>query len=176
MNQVLRFPLWYYGGPYQRVSNPDSDLPHRDPSVPISPDFRARTEFEGNLQGERLLAPFHDSNSVEDILTELSIATEYPHSWSDEERFVYPTIQGSLAQAVLRLETKLKHEPGRVRASGFTLALNHIHQAAALFAGRNYESARAALQKAHDLIEQCNRATRRKVSFVVGPDGVARKV
>ena len=176
MNQRYRFPEWYYGGPYLRAQDPDADLPRRNPAVPISPDWQANTEFDGMIEGEKLVAPFHDANTVEEILAGLYHAGTYPDYWDDDQRYVYPTIQGLLARIVLRLETKIRHKPGRVRTNWFTLALEEVRLASAIFAKGNYDSGRGHIQKAHDLVEQGNRASRRKLSFVVGVDGVAKKL
>jgi hypothetical protein len=176
MKQNLRFPDWYYGGPYLRVGNPDADLPRRDPAVPISPERQARTEFDGAIEGERLIAPFRDANTVECVLGALLQASDYPDTWDDESRYVYPTIQGCLAEIDLRLETKLRNKIGRSRAGWLTLALDRVRKAMQLFATRDCESAKQMVRLAYDLVSSGNKVGRRKVSFVVGPDGTAEKV
>jgi len=176
MKSTLRFPDWYYGGPYLRVPHPDSDLPRRDPKRPVTPAEQTRVEVSGGFGGERLVAPFRDANSIEEIVTELVLASDYPRSWDDDERFQYPTIQGLLARLVLRLETKIRHTSGQVRANWFTLALADIRRSADLFAAGAYDQAQEHVRKAQSLVEEGNRVTRRKVSFLVGPDGSTSKV
>jgi hypothetical protein len=175
MTPVLRFPEWYYGGPYVRIANPDSDLPRRDPTHPVTAEAQADVEFEGTFDGERYVAPFRDANGVDNMIGGLLLASGYPDTWNDEERFRYPTIQGTLARVALRLATKVANNPGRIRANWFTLALTDVRRAAELFASGEYGEAQAHARKAQALIEQGNRAARRKVSFVVGPDGTTSK-
>jgi hypothetical protein len=167
----LRFDDWYYGGPFLRVENPDTDFPRRDPLTPISSEWRTRTELDGQIQGERFVAPFNDANSVDDILGGLLFAAEYPDGWDDDERHRFPTIQGILAETTLRLETKLRHKTSAERGAAFTSALELLRSAARLFAAGQYELAQEEVWKAHAAIETGNRSKRRKTSFVADSEG-----
>lgn len=176
MSNPLRFPDWYYGGPFLRVDNPDRDLPRRDTSAPISEAMRAQVEFDGMRDGERLIAPFNDANGIDEMLAPLELIADYPDKWSDDQRWVYPTVQAEIAWVKLRLETKLAHRPGRTRSNWFREALVRVDRLSSLVADGNYREASELALAARDLISQGNRASRRKVSFVVGPDGKARKL
>jgi hypothetical protein len=176
MTQRLNFPEWYYGGPYLRVQDPDRDLPRRDPSAPVSPEWQTAIEFNGMVAGERFVAPFRDANTIDDILGDLLLAETYPMGWDENERHYFPTIQGAVAELVLRLETKLRSNRSRVRANWFNLALDQIREAGRLFAAARYSEAGVALREAESLIRQGNRANRRKASFSVGPDGTVRRI
>lgn len=77
MARKLRFPDWLYGGPYLRVSDPENDLPRRDPRVPISFEMRESTELNGVVEGERYVAPFRDGNTLEEILGCIDLAQGY---------------------------------------------------------------------------------------------------
>jgi hypothetical protein len=167
----LRFDEWWYGGPYLRVANPDIDLPRRDPTAPISDAFLTATELDGMVNGERFVAPFHDANSVDEILAGLLVSAEYPDGWDESERYFYPTIQGSLAEITLRLETKLRRKPGKARATCFSAALDAVRSAVLLFAAGNYSAGQDQLWLAHNILEAGNRSRRRRASFIVAPDG-----
>ena len=175
MTDRPRFPLWYYGGPFLRIQDPDADLPRRKSST-VPRETLERIEFTGVVNGERLVAPFHDSNSLDEMLGALFLAAGYPESWHEDERYVFPTIQGSLAEVVLRIKTKLARNPGQIRANWFALALEHVREASKLFAARDYAGARERVWQAHDSLQQGNKASRRKATFVVDPSGTAKKV
>jgi len=167
----LRFDTWWYGGPYLRVDHPDADLPRRDSSIAISDASLANTELDGIVNGERFVAPFNDANSVDEILGALSFSAEYPDGWDDDERYFYPTIQGTLTEIALRLETKLHRNPGKERATCFTSVLESVRLAMPLFASGGYQAGQDLLWAAHDLLLTGNRRERRKASFIAGPDG-----
>jgi hypothetical protein len=167
---ALRFDEWYYGGPYLRVENPDADLPRRNPSVPLSANFVERTEFDGQIRGERLVAPFHDGNTAGEILGELSFAGDYPNGWDDEERYVYPTIQGMLAIIALRIETKLRRKPGKARADQFALALEHVRSGATLFTAGSYDAAQDQLRIAYDVVQSAKPKKKRVPILLGGTD------
>lgn len=171
----LRFPDWYYGGPFLPVGSPDSDLPVRDAATPIAPSTQARVETDGTQDGERVVAPFGDTNSVDLIVSELDRAAEYPEGWGEDETKRYPTIQGLLARARLRIETKLRRRAGKVRANWFGHALEHTLRAAELFAASGYAEGQRHSVEARDLMAQGNRASRRATTFIVAADGTTTK-
>jgi hypothetical protein len=168
---TLRFDDWYYGGPYLPVGNPDTDLPRRDSSIPVTEDCRARIEFDGKIGGERFIAPFHDENSVGEIHGTLLVAASYPNGWSEDERYRFPTIQGLLAEAALRIETKLRRKPTRRRAAAFRAALELVRSAAARFATGEYEAAQRDVWQAHTVMEREKGGKRRKTAFIVDTEG-----
>ena len=155
----LTFPEWYYGGPFARVSNPDADLPRRlEPKV--SDAQRQRTEQHGMFQGERIVAPFHDGNTAEDLLGELSVAMAYPNGWDEDERYFYPTIQGLLA--IIR--DRLVEKSGRLRgpkAAWLAEAIPCVNTAADAYARSNYEAGSAALRQVEELVGGAGRAGKR---------------
>lgn len=166
----LRFPEWFYGGPYLRVDDPDRDLPRRDGAIPIDAQQRARVEFDGIIEGERIVAPFNDANGMTEILSCLVFLGDYP-DWQEERRWQYPTVQGLLAETVLRLETKLARNPGKLRTVWFSEGIIRLGSVGQLFATGRYEEATAIVRTVHDNVEQGNRTSRRKTRFVVGPSG-----
>ncbi len=177
MTAALRFEAWLYGGPFLRVANPDTDLPIRDPNVALSREHRELTERADSTGPERIVPPFGDANSAGDILSELSLARNYPALWNEEERYTYPTIQGLLALVVLRLETKVVVGTGnRIRNAWFSRALEQVKAAQLAFAAGAHARGCTLASEAYQLVEQGNKAHRRKITFVVAPNGSARKV
>ena len=166
-----RFREAYYGGPFVRVEHPDRGLPRRDPGVPISDEMRRQVEREGMFEGERLVAPFNDANTIEQIVVEISEAQGYPDSWDDEQRFYFPTIQGCLAEVTDRIEAKLGRNRNATRAKWFGEALELVTEAKSLYSTGDYSTGVDKLRAAQELLEQGNKAHRRKASFRVGPGG-----
>jgi hypothetical protein len=171
MADEFRYPMWLYGGPFLRVDDPDRDLPRRAPGSPVSQAMRDQVERDGTVDGERYVAPFGDANSIGDILPSLWRLSDYPHGWSDEERYVYPTVQGLLTKTAMRLESRLGRKPGRVRGAWLSDALSKLRASSELFAAGRYEDARRTVSEAQDQVEQGNRASRRKVRFLVASNG-----
>jgi hypothetical protein len=132
--------------------------------------------FDANIQGERFVAPFHDDNSIDEILAGLAQAADYPQGWDDDQRLKFPTIQGALAEIRLRLETKLRKRLARHRLTAFALALDLVRQGGLLIELGSYEAASELLWKAHNSVEDGNKAPRRKAIFLVHPDGTVQKV
>jgi hypothetical protein len=153
------FPERYYGGPFCRVSNPDADLPRRAEPV-VDDAARQRTEQNGMFQGERIIAPFHDGNTAEDILGGLTFAMAYPDGWDEEERYVYPTIQGVLAEVRDRLAEKSSRLRG-AKAAWLSEAIPFVTTAATSYARGEYEAGRKALRSAGDLVVGAGRAGKR---------------
>ena len=71
----------------------------------------------------------------------------------------------------MRLESKLGRKPGRLRSASLTDALLKLSASSELFAAGRYEDARRAVSGAHEQLEQGNRASRRKVRFLVSSNG-----
>jgi hypothetical protein len=163
----LLFPEWYYGGPFARIANPDVDLPRRASSV-ILESQRKRTEMDAVVDGARIIAPFHDANTIEDVLMELWSAMGYPHRWTEEERFVYPTIQGLLAILRDRLISKTTRARGR-KAAWLTEALSFVDAARDEYAQAAYEAGEQALRRAEDLIAGACGPPRPKRVIHLGP-------
>jgi hypothetical protein len=171
MSDKPRYADYYYGGPYICVKNPDCDLPMRDFFHPITDDQRAKVEFDGTLDGERIVAPFGDSNELDDILGLLTVAQGYPESWSEDERTRFPTIQGILVEAIDRVATKIRLCKQVRRRSWFNLALEALQEAREYYSTGQYDEGRRAVQGADDLLRKGNKADKRKTAFIAGPGG-----
>lgn len=163
----LMFPNWYYGGPFARVSNPDTDLPVRVDRV-VSDAQRERTEQQGVLDGERLVAPFHDGNTVENILGAVLLAMAYPAGWDEDERFLYPTIQGLLAN----IRDRLVEKTGRLRgpkAARLAKAIPCVQAAAEAYARSEYDAGCAALSEVEKIVVGASKTGRRLRILRLGP-------
>lgn len=158
----LRFAEWHYGGPFVQVANPDADLPRRASGIPVSEETRRHVETEGRVEGERIVAPFHDGNSLEHILSEIQTAIGYPDDWPEEERAVYPTIQGALARIGDRLQEKASRARGR-KATWLQEALLAIRAAAAAYSKSDYRTGASSLREAEDLVRGAGRVGRRAI-------------
>jgi len=169
----LPFPEWYYGGPFARVTNPDSDLPRRTETT-IPEGRREQTEMDGIVGGERVIAPFHDANTTEDILMELWSALRYPSAWSDDERCVYPTIQGLLAMVRDRLLEKSARARGR-RAAWLTEAVSSVDAARQAFVRSDYEAGNVALRQAEDLVAGARGPSKPKRVIQLGPGDASER-
>jgi hypothetical protein len=163
----LPYPEWYYGGPFARVTNPDSDLPRRE-EAPIPESQRKRTEMHAISSGERIIAPFHDGNTIEDVLMELRSGIGYPTGWSEEDRFVYPTVQGLLARVRDRLVEKSARSRSR-KGAWLTEAISFVDRARQAFSRSDYESGNAALRQAEDLVAGAGGAAKPKRIIQLGP-------
>jgi hypothetical protein len=157
-----RFAEWYYGGPFVAVGNPDADLPQRSSGAPIPESTRRHVETEGRVEGERIVAPFRDGNTIEHILSEIQAATGYPNEWPEEDRTVYPTIQGALARIADRLQEKASRSR-RQKAAWLHEALLAIRAAAAAYSASDYRAGGSSLREAEDLVQGASRAGRRAI-------------
>ena len=164
----LRFSPRYYGGPFLSVDHPDSDLPRRDPHAPVPAEVQARVELSGDLNGERIIAPFRDGNESEAILGQLHLAEGYPTEWSEEERAQFPTIQGLLAEVVDRLEEKASRATG-ARRSWLGEALASAQSAAAAYAKGEYELGADSVRACADYIRGAGRRRKRSTPILLGP-------
>ena len=158
----LRFAEWYYGGPFVAVAKPDADLPRRSSGVPIPEDTRRLVETEGRVEGERIVAPFRDGNTLEHVLSEIQAATGYPDEWPEDDRAVYPTIQGALARIADRLQERASRSRGR-KAAWLQEALLAIRAAAAAYSASDYRGGASSLREAEDLVQGASRAGRRAI-------------
>jgi len=159
---VLKFPDRYYGGPFVRIENVFRDLPARLPGATVSEDVRARVEFEGSSEGERLIAPFHDANALPSILALLESVALFPACWDDDELYLYPTLQGALAEAEDRLRDKVSRAKASSRKRLFETALASVGEARAVVAQENIEKARSILEEAALALQVGNRTGRRQ--------------
>ena len=169
----MRFPEWYYGGPFVRVERPDVDLPRRDPSAPITEEARQSVERTGAVGGERLVPPFGDANTLDDILGCVLLAEGYPGRWDEEERFAYPTIQGLLAEIADRLETELRRARGSSRVS-LEPALQLAREAAGAYAAGLYDGGAQMLRGCAEHLRSSRRAARWAAVIPLGPGRVGR--
>ena len=163
-----RYPLHYYGGPFLRVGDPDRDMPVRDPAVPLTAQRRAHVESAGSNAGERLIPPFRDGNSTDDILAELNFALGYPENWDEKEKSIFPTIQGTLAVAKDRLHEKAKRTKGPQR-EWLLRAAESTRVAADAFAAKQYADGRRTLEECVELVAGASRNRRKRKAIQLGP-------
>jgi hypothetical protein len=129
---------------------------------------RQRTEQHGMFDGERMVAPFHDGNTAEDILGELFVAMAYPDGWNEGERYFYPTIQGLLAIIRDRLGEKSSRLSG-AKAAWLAEAIPYVNKAAEAYARSDYEAGSEALRQAEELVSGAGRAGKRVRIIQLGP-------
>jgi hypothetical protein len=55
-----------------------------------------------------LIAPFRDNNGTSEIMGSIGYALMYDKFWDDDEKWVFPTIQGLLSQISDRISDKIK--------------------------------------------------------------------
>ncbi len=155
METKPKFPLWYYGGPYVRVSDPLRDLPQR--KMPVLDSEIEFTEQEGIFSGERMIAPFRDNNSTSDIIGSIGYALMYDKYWDDDEKWVFPTIQGLLSQICDRILDKIKRSRNKNKLDIFESALSNIEKAKVCFSESKIEEAYECLWNADKKISSANR-------------------
>lgn len=163
----LRFPEWYYEGPYERVQDPDGDLPRRTVGASISPEVHAAVECSGIRDGERFVAPFRDANTLDDLLGGLLLAEGYPEEWSEEERSFFPTIQGTLAEVTDRIRDKVSRVRG-AKEAWLSEALEAVHGASVAYSQHDHERGRTFVREAAELVRGASRASKRARVFHLG--------
>jgi hypothetical protein len=119
------------------------------------------------FQGERIIAPFHDGNTAEDILGELVVAMAYPDGWNEDERYMYPTIQGLLASIRDRLVERSERLRSR-KAAWLAQAIPLVGTADA-YARSDYQAGRTALREVEELVMGAGRAGKRARVVQLGP-------
>ncbi len=153
----------YYLGPFARVSDPDKDLPRRAVSSYGSYARERDDEIESdrNIKGEKFIAPYNDANSIDEIYSGLWIAMVYPDDcWDDQERNVYPTIQGSLVEIADRIRDKLRRNKNPIRAEYFTRALTDVERAKEAYFVGNYSEGEQLLGSCVDSLMSGNKPNR----------------
>jgi hypothetical protein len=106
-----------------------------------------------------------ETNTLEDILgaigsAQLDLEAEEPEFDPGDQ----------LADVIDRIEDKLNRNQNKTRANWFNRALSICREAAACWQV-DPDRASDLLDQCRDLLEQGNKAHRRKTSFVVGPTG-----
>jgi hypothetical protein len=157
---MLKFPEWYYGGPFSRVADPNRDLPRRLDGASVDEATIRRIEFDGNLDGERLVAPFHDANTLHEILASIELVACYPDCWDEDELFYYPTLQGSLAEAEDRIRDRMRRTKATTKLSAYSSALRDVATARLLIAEGRHAEASDLLWGTANLLQESNSAHR----------------
>lgn len=148
---VNKFPDWYYLGPFKPVDDPDRDLPIREKDE-LSP-CEIEYETDRKINGERLIAPFNDSNSIGDISGCILVTIGYPQ-YGDKE---LGQLQWSLAEAADRIREKVRRSKNPMRNGYFENAIRAIELAKDLFFDRRYEDAQKAAMTADNLLREGNK-------------------
>lgn len=152
---TLKYHDMYYLRHWERVEEPDQDLPRCD-FMPVGGADLDR-EQDRNISGERLIAPFNDGNSLNDILGGLGVADGYNEYWDDTEKYIYPTIQGLLMEVADRIREKLRRNKNAYRAELFGRAVLVVETAKDLFFDHRYDEAKERLWEAQRLLEDGNK-------------------
>jgi hypothetical protein len=125
-------------------------------------------EFSGSLRGERIIAPFGDANGAEAILGLLFLAEGYPESWAEDERSVFPTIQGLLAGVRDRLKEKVSRAKGPRRA-WLVEAVSCAERAAAAFSAGRYADGAPVARECAEYIRGAGRTRHQTAPIILGP-------
>lgn len=148
--------IYYLAGPrFLRVDDPERDLPRRPPLTVDA--YYTDVEVSRTVNGERLIAPFNDGNSLSDIKGELYIAESYPNHWEDWARFESPTIQGRLMIIADRIREKLQRNRSIERARLFAAALEHVELAKEAYFDRGFADGCRYLFTAEKLLREGNK-------------------
>jgi hypothetical protein len=150
-----KFPEWYYLGPYVRVDDPDRDLPNRE-RLELTDQDRL-IERTGNFDGERLIAPFNDANSIEEIYGALGQTWEYPE-FVDSGLNEIGHLQECLARAADRIREKLSRNKNPIRSKLFCDAIRAIELAKDLYFDREYKRAGDLVFEAEKLLQEGQKA------------------
>jgi hypothetical protein len=112
------------------------------------------------------MSHFKDDNTVEDILGAISLAQCCP---ADID------IKSLLHEIIERIQEKLARNKNKTRHNWFSIALDFVKQASASYEQKDSAQGEELLRKAADQLASGNKAHRRKVDFVVDPEGKAKK-
>jgi hypothetical protein len=149
-----KFPEWYYLGPYCRVEDPDRDLPNRECLELTAYDRELETDR--NIEGERLIAPFNDANSIDEAYGALLSASGYP-AFSDAELTSTGHLQDSLAMAADRTREKLRRNKNATRATHFENAIRAIELAKDMYFDAKYADGEELIFEAERLLQAGNK-------------------
>ncbi|HMF20434.1 MAG TPA: hypothetical protein VKE98_24705, partial [Gemmataceae bacterium] len=153
-----KFPDWYYSGPYKTVGDPDRDLPVRE-SNELS-QYEIDNETDRKIDGERLIAPFNDANSLSDISGCILSPTGHP-IFCDLEMAAWGHIQANMAEAADRIREKLRRSKNKVRNEFFENAVRLIEIAKDMYFDHRYPEGQACLFEAHRLLQEGNKPKRK---------------
>lgn len=151
---VHKFPDWYYLGPYRKVDDPDRDLPTRIETELSAHDIAKETDQ--NFGGERLIAPFNDANSMEDIRGCLLVAGGYP-KFGARDLIALGMQQGNLAEAADRLRVKIRRSKNVKRNACFEDVIRAVEFAKNLYFDRQYDDGKSVLYQAIMLLQEGNK-------------------
>lgn len=151
---IFKYPDWYYPMACQPVDDPDRDLPVPYPKYFES--FEWDIDNDRAVLGERLIAPFNDSNSLSDILGCILVASGYPE-FGDPELTAIGELQMCLAKAADRIREKLRRNRKPTRATYFENAIRHVEAAKDFYFDREYEKGKEALWTAERLLQEGNK-------------------
>lgn len=109
--------------------------------------------------------PFHDDNTLEDIMGCYLVASYWREGESDTD------IDGKLAEFVERIQDKLARNRNQTRHNWFTIALERAQQAQRQYHDHRFDAGRESLRQAWEHLERGNKASRRHTTFIAGSDG-----
>jgi hypothetical protein len=150
---VFKFPEWYYVGPFKMANDPDRDLPIREWDYTGS--FEWDIDNDRTVQGQRLIAPFNDSNSLSDVLGCIGYAGGYPEFGLPELKAI-GSLQANLARAADRIREKLRRNRNPSRATFFENAIRFVEVAKDVYFDRDYQKGRETLFQAERQLREGN--------------------
>jgi hypothetical protein len=109
--------------------------------------------------------PFHDDNTIEDIMGCYLAALYWREGESDVD------IEKQLSEFIERILDKLARNQSKTRHNWFTIALEHAQLAQEHFREKHFEHGREQLRLSWTHLESGNKANRRRVTFIAGPGG-----
>src|SRR6516225_8257097 len=148
---IHKYPDWYYLGPFKVVEDPDRDLPVREKDD-LS-DYDIEKESDRKIDGERLIAPFNDSNSLGDIIGCILVPLGYPKR-RDPELTAIGQLQWNLAEATDRIREKIRRSKNTKRNTFFEDAICAIEVAKDLYFDRHYQDGEKLLIQAQKLLRE----------------------
>ena len=116
----------------------------------------------------QFMSRFNDENDLGDILGCIYLA----ETWGPRSDF---DIHDLLAEIKERIHEKLGRNNNRIRHNWFTNALESVEKAVTCYQQNDCQQGDMFLRKAEELLQDGNKAHRRKTNFIVGPDGISDK-
>jgi hypothetical protein len=151
---VHKYPDWYYLGPFKVVEDPDRDMPVREKDD-LS-DYDIENESDRMIDGERLIAPFNDSNTLSDIVGCILAGLGYPKS-RDPELNAIGQLQWNLAETTDRIREKAGRGKNAMRNGFFEDAIRVIELAKDLYFDRRYADGEKLIIQAEKLLREGNK-------------------
>lgn len=156
----LKYVDYYYAQALVRVDDSRLDIPCAAFLLEM-PSYGDRLTADQD-DGERLIAPFNDNNSFNEIAGLLMHLASFPTYWDEEEIWVFPTVQGALMEVQDRLYRKLRAPMKPTQSALFREAIEALRAAAGEFVGGDDARGRQLVERAEDLTRRGQEAKRER--------------